>query len=66
MQVSITVAVVFRHVPFDIRGGGLEFLSGPRIFFRTKSEQDYFFRRPFGPYYFFVTESYIYDKKILL
>ena len=34
-------------------GGGLEFLSGPRIFFRTKSEQDYFFRRPFGPDNFF-------------
>ena len=33
-------------------GGGFGFWSGPR-YFRTKSEQDYFFRRPFWPDYFF-------------
>ena len=43
-----------RHGPFDIQGGGgLGFWSGPRYFFQTKSEQDYFFRRPFGPDFFF-------------
>ena len=43
-----------RHGPFDIQGrGGLGFWSGPSNFFRTKSEQDYFFRRSFGPDYFF-------------
>ena len=34
-------------------GGGLGFMSGPEIFFRTISEQGYFFRHPFGPDYFF-------------
>ena len=44
-----------RHGPFDIQGGGggLEFWSGPRYFFRIKSGQDYFFRRSFGSDYFF-------------
>ena len=47
-----------RHGPFDIffgggGGGGLGLRSGPEIFFRTISEQVYFFRRPFGPDYFF-------------
>ena len=41
-----------RHGPFDILGG-LGLMSGPEIFFRTISEQGYFFRRPFGPDYFF-------------
>ena len=45
---------VIRHGPFDILGGGgLGFRSGPEFFFRTISEQGYFFRRPFGPDYFF-------------
>ena len=34
-----------RHGPFDI-GGCLGFWSGPRYYFQTKSEQDYFFRQP--------------------
>ena len=37
-----------RHGRFDIQRGG----GGARIF-RTKSEQDYFFRRTFGTDYFF-------------
>ena len=44
------------------RGGDLGFWSGLRYFFQTKSKQDYFFRRPFWPdYYFFITKSYIYN-----
>ena len=37
---------ILRHGPFDILGGGgggLEFFSGPRNFFRTILEQDFFF-----------------------
>ena len=45
---------LLRHGPFDILGGGgLGLMSGPENFFRTISEQGYFFRRPFGPDYFF-------------
>ena len=33
-------------------------MSGPEFFFRTISEQGYFFRRPFGPDIFFITESF--------
>ena len=51
------VTDIIWHGPFDIqgRGGGLGFLVRAKIFFQTKWEQDYFFRRPFGPdyYYFF-------------
>ena len=47
------VCLDVRHGPFDILGGGLGFMSGPENFFRTISEQGYFFRRPFGPDYFF-------------
>ena len=37
------------------------FLSGPEFFFRIISEQDYFFRWPFWPnYYFLKIESYRY------
>ena len=46
IYIFVLYKIVLRHGPFDIQGGGgggLEFLSGPRIFFRTKSEQDYFF-----------------------
>ena len=51
-----------RHGQFDIQGGGLGFWSGPKYFFKTKSEQDYFFCRPFGPVnFFFRTENYIYN-----
>ena len=37
-----------RHGPFHYQGGGggLGFRSRPRYFFQTKSEQDFFFRRP--------------------
>ena len=36
-------------------------MSGPENFFRTISEQGYFFPRPFGPDYFFLMpESYRY------
>ena len=50
--------VALRHGLFDILGGGgLEFFSGPRNFFQTILEQDYFFRRPFGPDYFFYNQK---------
>ena len=49
----------FRHGPFDILGG-LEFFSGPRNFFRTILEQDYVFRRPFGPDFFLYPKAIIY------
>ena len=35
-------------------------MSGSEIFLGTISEQGYFFRQPFGPDYFFITESYKY------
>ena len=49
------LSAIVRHGPFDILGGGggLGFMSWPENFFRTISEQGYFFRRPLGPDYFF-------------
>ena len=59
-NVTSLIQQQLRHGPFDIQGGGgLGFWSGPRYSVRTKSEQDYFFRRPFGPdyYFFYITKS---------
>ena len=44
-----------REQPFDFYGGGggQEDLSEPENFFCLFSEQENFFRRPFGPDYFF-------------
>ena len=50
------------HLIFKGGRGAWVFGSGPKYFFRTKSEQNDFFRRPFGPdYFFFLSESYIYN-----
>ena len=43
-------------------GGGLGFMSGPENFFRTISEQGYFFAGPSGRIIFFMTESYKYRR----
>ena len=43
-----------REQPFDFYGGGgQEDLSQPENFFCLFLEQENFFRRPFGPDYFF-------------
>ena len=53
--------IIVRHGPFDILGGGgLGLMSGPENFFRTISEQGYFFAGPSGRIIFFITEIYKY------
>ena len=54
-----------REKPFDIYGGGgQEDLSEPENFFCLFLEQDNFFRRPFGPDYFFITSQSSFHKTV--